>query len=273
MKSMGKFRIALGGLAILMLVRIPAIAEPVASGLDTQAKAGSEWVLQVQYSPDAKNQVEYILPYLNAMEKQYEEDGLSVKVSEKEADSTGTGQHDPRGIVRLFRSDGKTAYEASFQDLDLYYLFDAVHRRLEGLPTPNYQSHVLSLLRKTVDNGESLFLNPEGKAVSLRQIAQEETGPLLFIPPGCTPCMLAKYEERTRSLFAEHPRMAIISPNNGFDFASWGWQGNGYLYGEWPGALVLSMRKQSVYGPVIMVAGEGRLKMEGLLAAWRSTHD
>jgi hypothetical protein len=220
-----------------------------------------------------------VRPYLAAFAREYGPDGLAVFAAGVAADrlagvqpldgaapdasaapapavpadppAASAGSRGAGAALVLRQPGGPSRLRLPPEALDLA----RVQRECEGLlrgGAPGYPAQARRLLEGHLVAGTSLLPGRDGQPADLAAILRPGRAPALFLPPGCGPCLLRKYEARLRSTVRRDPgRPALaFAPDALAGLRALGWEGPGHVLPLDAAARLLELRQAGVYLPL-----------------------
>ena len=206
-----------------------------------------------------------VAPLLGAFAAEYGPDGLGVAIA-------GAALAAPAGVVRLeaaaldprespvppalavYAPDGAIRLALPRDALDLFAGDRLCETALRGRDRASYAGHVRDLLERHRAGGTPLVAEGGGPTIAVVEVLANAGGPVLFLPPGCTSCLLAKYAaalDAALAAGAAPPLLAFEAAAAGA-LRDRGWRGSVYLLPLDAAARILQLRQGGVYAPLLV---------------------
>lgn len=209
-------------------------------------------------------------PHLDAFAVVYGPLGLVVDwCAGALADSDATA---PRQVLALYDPDGSPVALMEEDSLDLYAIYRHCERRLRGRHQPTFHAHTAEVLAQYRETDALAVALDEDILVQLADLLATERDGVLVLPPGCSDCLLGKYEVVLAALFTERPTIPVIvfEAEASTNLAAFGWHGIAYLLPLNASARLLALRQHGRYAPVIAHAASGEIQITAVREeAWR----
>ncbi len=222
--------------------------------------------------PDARLQLRYhavsgavdraVSPLLAAFAREYGPEGLDVRAAGPAADraagvrplARGSGPLAPGMALTLADPEGRVLLALPADALDLYAVYRVCERELRGRERTGYPEHVRHLLEARLAADDLLIPLDDRPLEPASAVLAASTADLLFLPPGCGPCLIARHEAAVRAAVASAPDRPVLA----FEAAAvaalddLGWRGRGYLLPLDAGARILGLRQGGSYRPLLV---------------------
>lgn len=146
------------------------------------------------------------------------------------------------------------------EELNLYRIYQVVHGRICGLRRLSFMEHAGRVLGAAFVNRQ----DGSDKATRPQLLSMlSGHGPVLFMPPGCSECMLTKYLARLSQFIHDYPESQVVAFSQGSVdvLTKIGWYGDEHLLLESSESILLGLRRQGSYMPIVFdIDGTGQLR-------------
>ncbi|MDY0110216.1 MAG: hypothetical protein RBT60_09805 [Candidatus Krumholzibacteria bacterium] len=258
------------GLAVWLSVwNAVAIAPALAAGGGEpmpQPDLGRSYVLLLVHRAAADTIAHRLEPFLQAFADVYGPHGLAIASGGERAQSAdsaaspgkpakaadGVAAGD-RTLLSLTRRDGTQLAAMDLASLDLYAVYRICERELRGRPRVTFAEHVSEALTRQVADSAVAISLAGGEPRPLVALLRESPRGCLFLPPGCSECLLKKYAAAVDDALRTAPSLPVLvfAPDAAAALESFAWRGDAYLLPLDATARLLSLRQNGVYQPVI----------------------
>jgi len=203
-----------------------------------------------------------VAPLLAAFAAEYGPDGLAVAAASDAADrragvrslAARSPAAAPAAALTLQDSGGGVLLALPADALDLYAVYRICERELRGRGRTSYPQHVRRLLESHLATDDLLVPIADQPLQPVSAVLVSGSPGVLFLPPGCSPCLLAKHEAAVRAAVVAAPERPLLAfePAVVSALRDLGWRGAGYLLPLEAGARILGLRQGGSYRPVLV---------------------
>jgi len=208
--------------------------------------------LHLAYIDDGSPASRELVRILDAFRGLYGHRGLGVTVVDDRRQLVDVGMPPDDVLALVDPDDGEVLLSLRPDRLDPYRVLRQIEQVFEGAP-------------RTFTEHAQAVIDHDGAALDLDRLAgpPDARRSILYVPPGCSECVVVKYAARIEAVLAADAACPVIAHDDrlAHTLDSLGWCGQLHVVQPTDASLLFSLRQRATYMPLIIEASgaDGRV--------------